>query len=108
MNTDAPRRGASGPAEEYARGRAVAAGTPRAGVAEGCQGVPASGGCADAPDAPGAVQPVLYRWRWRARLPERRGQLFRVLARGKPNACLIRFEGDGALVVTSRDAPRRA
>jgi hypothetical protein len=50
---------------------------------------------------------VIYRWRWRKRLPERHGQLFRVLVRGKLNACLIEFE-DGARYVTSRNALRRA
>lgn len=50
----------------------------------------------------------LYRWHWRARLPERHGELFRVLARGNLNACLIRFEADDAIVVTSRNALRRA
>ena len=50
---------------------------------------------------------TLYRWHWRARLPERRGQLFRVLARGRLNSCLIEFE-DGWCVITSRNALRRA
>jgi hypothetical protein len=49
----------------------------------------------------------LYRWRWKARLPERHGQLLRVLARGKLNSCLIEFE-DGWRVVTSRNALRKA
>lgn len=49
----------------------------------------------------------LYRWFWKARLPERRGQLFRVLVRGKLNSCLIEFE-DGWRVVTSRNALRKA
>ena len=48
----------------------------------------------------------LYRWFWKARLPERRGQLFRVLIRGKLNSCLIEFE-DGWRVVTSRNALRK-
>lgn len=50
----------------------------------------------------------LYRWHWKARLPERRGQLFRVLARGRLNACLIEFVADGWLCVTSRNALRKA
>lgn len=50
----------------------------------------------------------LYRWRWRKRLPERHGQLFTVLARGSLNSCLIRFEVDGWLVITSRNALRKA
>jgi hypothetical protein len=48
-----------------------------------------------------------YRWHWRARLPERRGQLFRVLARGSLNSCLIEFQ-DGTRIITSRNALRRA
>jgi hypothetical protein len=50
----------------------------------------------------------LYRWFWKARMPERRGQLFRVLAGGKRNACLIEFVDDGWTVVTSRNALRKA
>lgn len=73
---------------------------PRVGAGTGRQAVPPSG--------EGGDTGPLYRWRWRARLPERRGELFRVLARGKLNACLIRFEADGAIVVTSRNALRRA
>lgn len=49
----------------------------------------------------------LYRWFWRARLPDRRGQLFRVLARGKLNSALIEFE-DGTQFITSRNALRKA
>lgn len=49
----------------------------------------------------------LYRWYWRARLPERHGQVFRVLCRGKLNSCLIEFVEDGWRVVTSRNALRR-
>jgi hypothetical protein len=41
-------------------------------------------------------------------VPERRGQLFHVLVRGKLNSCLIRFVDDGWTVVTSRNALRRA
>jgi len=50
---------------------------------------------------------ALYRWHWRARLPERHGELFRVLVRGKLNSCLIEFLLDGWHVVTSRNALRR-
>lgn len=55
----------------------------------------------------GGVSEQLYRWFWRARLPERRGQLFRVLCRGKLNSCLIEFCDDGRKVVTSRNALRK-
>lgn len=48
-----------------------------------------------------------YVWVWKARLPERRGQRLRVLARGALNSCLIQFE-DGFRAVTSRNALRRA
>lgn len=48
----------------------------------------------------------LCRWYWRARLPERHGQTFRVICRGKLNSALIEF-GDGFRVVTSRNALRR-
>ncbi len=49
----------------------------------------------------------LYRWRWRAKLPDRHGDVFRVLARGSMNSCLIEFLSDGHQVVTSRNALRR-
>jgi len=45
-------------------------------------------------------------WFWRARLPERKGEPCRVLARGKRNTVLVQFE-DGVLVTTSRYAVRR-
>jgi hypothetical protein len=48
-----------------------------------------------------------YRWRWRARLADRHGQLFRVLARGALNICLVEFV-DGFRAITSRNALRRA
>jgi hypothetical protein len=51
---------------------------------------------------------TLYRWRWRARLPERHGETFRVLVRGALNSCLIEFTRDGWRCVTSRNALRRA
>ena len=50
----------------------------------------------------------LYRWHWRKRMPERHGQLFRLLARGAMNACMIEFILDGRRVVTSRNALRKA
>lgn len=45
-------------------------------------------------------------WRITTRLPERKGHLCRVLARGKLNTCLVEF-GDGARVVTSRWSVRK-
>lgn len=45
-------------------------------------------------------------WFWRSRLPERKGQLCRILVRGKMNSILVEFE-DGYKVVTSRYAVRR-
>jgi hypothetical protein len=57
-----------------------------------------------------AVQTVtssrLYRWTWRTKLPERRGQLFRVLALATKNSCLIEFVSDGAHYCTSQNALR--
>lgn len=52
-------------------------------------------------------KPAIYRWCWRKRLPERHGQLFRVICRGTMNSCLIEFE-DGFRSVTSRNALRKA
>jgi hypothetical protein len=46
-------------------------------------------------------------WWWRRRLPERKGQPCRVVARGAMNSILVEF-GDGFRVVTSRHAVRRA
>ena len=43
-----------------------------------------------------------YYWRVKTRLPERKGDPCRVLARGKMNSTLIEFE-DGYKVVTSRN-----
>jgi hypothetical protein len=51
---------------------------------------------------------TLYRWHWRARLPERHGELLRVLVRGSLNSCLVEFIADGWRCVTSRHALRRA
>ncbi len=51
----------------------------------------------------------LYRWHWRTRMPERHGQVFRLLIRGRTmNACLIEFLDDGWRVITSRNALRKA
>lgn len=49
----------------------------------------------------------LYRWRWRKVLPERHGQLFRLLARGTMNSALIEFLEDGRRYCTSRNALRK-
>lgn len=51
----------------------------------------------------------LYRWHWRRRMPERHGQLFRLLVRGRSmNSCLIEFVSDGWRMVTSGNALRKA
>jgi len=47
-----------------------------------------------------------YYWRVRTRLPERNGQLCRVLIRGKMNSALVEFQ-DGYKVITSRNYIRR-
>lgn len=52
--------------------------------------------------------PQLYRWHWKARLPERHGTACRVLARGALNSALVEFLSDGRRVVTSRYAVRKA
>jgi len=49
----------------------------------------------------------LYVWRVSTRLPERKGQLCKVLARGKMNNCLVEFL-DGLKVITSRNYLRKA
>ena len=46
-------------------------------------------------------------WYWRSRLPERKSEPCRVLARGRMNSILVEF-ADGFRVVTSRYAVRRA
>ncbi len=46
-------------------------------------------------------------WRWRCRLPDRKGMRCRVIIRGGKNTCLIEFE-DGYKVTTSRWAVRKA
>lgn len=40
-------------------------------------------------------------------MPERHGQLFRVLARGTMNSCLVQFLDDGWKMITSRNALRK-
>ena len=45
-------------------------------------------------------------WRWNVRLPHRKGEACRILARGALNNCLIEFQ-DGTKVVTSRYAVRK-
>lgn len=47
-----------------------------------------------------------YIWFWRSRLPERKGQSCRVVARGSMNTVLVEFI-DGYRVFTSRWAVRR-
>lgn len=47
-----------------------------------------------------------YRWYWRKRLPERKGMVCRVTARGKLNSIAVEFP-DGFRVVTSRFAVRK-
>jgi len=45
-------------------------------------------------------------WFWKIKLPERRGGLCRIVARGKMNSILVEFP-DGYKVITSRYAVRR-
>ena len=45
-------------------------------------------------------------WYWKKKLPERKGQPCRVLARGKKNSVLVEF-ADGFKVITSRFAVRK-
>ena len=45
-------------------------------------------------------------WFWKTRLPERKGQRCRVLARGRMNSIKVQFE-DGFIVITSRYAVRK-
>lgn len=54
----------------------------------------------------GVTDRVTHVWRIKTRLPERKGQLCRVLARGRLNTCLVEF-ADGTRVVTSRWAVRK-
>jgi hypothetical protein len=46
-----------------------------------------------------------HQWFWRSRLPDRKGQRCRILARGKMNSLLVEF-CDGWKVITSRYAVR--
>ena len=47
-----------------------------------------------------------HRWRWKKWLPERHGQLCRVLRRGAKNSVLVEFP-DGQRVITSRYAVQK-
>jgi len=49
---------------------------------------------------------MTHRWYWRKWLPERHGQLCRVLVTGRMNSALVEFS-DGTTVVTSRYAVRK-
>lgn len=51
-------------------------------------------------------QPFDHVWFWRSRLPRRKGDRCRVLARGSMNSVLVEFE-DGTKTVTSRYAVRK-
>lgn len=53
-----------------------------------------------------AERKVTHRWYWKRYLPERNGQLCRVLAVGRMNSALVEFE-DGYRVITSRYAVRK-
>jgi len=55
---------------------------------------------------PPIVMLMTHYWFWKSKLPERKGQPCRVLARGNMNSILIEFE-DGYKVITSRYAIRR-
>ena len=46
-------------------------------------------------------------WHWKKRLPERKGQRCRILARGTLNSVLVEFE-DGWKVIASKWAVRPA
>ena len=50
--------------------------------------------------------PFTHIWFWKSRLPERKGQPCRVIARGRMNSILVEF-GDGMKVVASRYAVRK-
>lgn len=49
---------------------------------------------------------MTHTWHWRSRLPERKGQPCRILARGALNSIMVEF-ADGWRVVTSRYAVRK-
>ncbi|MDQ3605305.1 MAG: hypothetical protein M3418_03840 [Gemmatimonadota bacterium] len=53
------------------------------------------------------MAPFDHVWYWRSRLPERKGERCRVLARGRMNTILVEFP-DGYRVTTSRHAVRKA
>jgi len=53
------------------------------------------------------LQEFAHVWWWRSKLPERKGQLCRVVVRGRLGSVLVEFQ-DGWRVVTSRHAVRRA
>lgn len=53
----------------------------------------------------GIMPDMTHVWWWKSRLPERKGQACRVLARGSMNTVLVEFE-DGYRVTTSRFAVR--
>jgi hypothetical protein len=46
-------------------------------------------------------------WSWKSRLPERKGQLCKIIARGKMNSSLVEFQ-DRYRVVTARYAVRKS
>lgn len=52
------------------------------------------------------VKPLTHFWFWRKKLPDRKGEPCRVLARGNKNSILVEF-ADGHQVVTSRFAVRK-
>lgn len=45
-------------------------------------------------------------WHWKSRLPERKGQACKVIARGALNSIMVEF-ADGERVITSRYAVRK-
>lgn len=49
---------------------------------------------------------MTHRWYWRKYLPERHGQLCRIVKTGRMNSALIEFD-DGFLVISSRYAVRK-
>jgi hypothetical protein len=48
--------------------------------------------------------PYIFRWK----LCGRQGERCAVLARGRMNSCRIQFESDGRVMITSRNAIRKA
>ena len=49
---------------------------------------------------------MTHYWYWKSRLPDRKDQACKILARGKMNSILVEFE-DGFKVITSRYAVRK-